>query len=748
MKVVGYSDRLSVQPGQTIRFMVSCELPSYRADVVRLIHGDDNPKGPGFEEEAVSTAANGEYPGRAQHIYSGSYVSVPDSPLFECPDGFTIQAWVRATTPQKGVQGVVTRWSGSDGYGLFIDGDGGLTLWVGDGDGKVEKVSTGRAMRAPDWYFVAGSYDRATGQVRLHQEPRTNWPIDDSRAVVESSISADMAWTERPGLLMGAYREHAGTGPGTLGGFFNGKIESPRLWARPLDSGEIQSLRLGTPPGSLGDGLVGSWDFSADISSSRVTDTSVHRLHGRTVNMPARGMTGHNWTGRHTDFTAAPGEYGAIHFHDGDLDDAGWETDFELEVPDGLRSGVYAARLQAGEDEDYVPFFVRPRRGTATERIVFLAPTNSYLAYANEHMATHPDVIKVVGLEPGEFPATPQDKYIVEQDLLSMYDLHTDGSGVCYSSRLRPIMNMRPKYDMPILNKGRGSPHQFNADLHLTDWMEEKGHRFDVVTDEDLHFEGADLLAPYRVVVTGSHPEYWSEQMLLALQAYLADGGRLMYMGGNGFYWVTSFDAERPHVIEIRRWGGTGSWKASPGEYHHSTTGELGGLWRNRNWEPQKMLGVGFTAQGVDANRPYRRQPGSRDPRAAFIFEGISDDELIGDFDSLVQSYGAAGFEVDRFDHDLGTPAHALLLAASFGHSDGYQHVIEEATASGSPEGGTVNPLVRADMSYFEGPKGGGVFSTASISWCGALSYNGYDNNVSRITDNVLTRFASDDPLG
>ena len=59
MKVVGYSDRLSVQPGQTIRFMVSCELPSYRADVVRLIHGDDNPKGPGFEEEAVSTAANG-----------------------------------------------------------------------------------------------------------------------------------------------------------------------------------------------------------------------------------------------------------------------------------------------------------------------------------------------------------------------------------------------------------------------------------------------------------------------------------------------------------------------------------------------------------------------------------------------------------------------------------------------------------------------------------------------------------------
>jgi N,N-dimethylformamidase len=39
------------------------------------------------------------------------------------------------------------------------------------------------------------------------------------------------------------------------------------------------------------------------------------------------------------------------------------------------------------------------------------------------------------------------------------------------------------------------------------------------------------------------------------------------------------------------------------------------------------------------------------------------------------------------------------------------------------------------------------VFSTGSIAWCGSLSHNGYDNNVSRITENVLRRFASDDPL-
>ena len=49
MKVVGYADRFSVAPDETIRFMVSCELPTYRADIVALstetlIHADRDSK--------------------------------------------------------------------------------------------------------------------------------------------------------------------------------------------------------------------------------------------------------------------------------------------------------------------------------------------------------------------------------------------------------------------------------------------------------------------------------------------------------------------------------------------------------------------------------------------------------------------------------------------------------------------------------------------------------------------------------
>lgn len=46
-------------------------------------------------------------------------------------------------------------------------------------------------------------------------------------------------------------------------------------------------------------------------------------------------------------------------------------------------------------------------------------------------------------------------------------------------------------------------------------------------------------------------------------------------------------------------------------------------------------------------------------------------------------------------------------------------------------------------MVYIEHPNDGAVFSPGSASWCGSLSYNNYENNVSQITRNVLDRFAS-----
>ena len=141
----------------------------------------------------------------------------------------------------------------------------------------------------------------------------------------------------------------------------------------------------------------------------------------------------------------------------------------------------------------------------------------------------------------------------------------------------------------------------------------------------------------------------------------------------------------------------------------------------------------------------YRRQPGSFDPRAAFIFEGVGPDEIIGDFGLI--GGGAAGLELDRADRALGTPPHALVLASSEGHTDLIMLVNEEF--------GVVPPNLRRQSStptcaptwFLRDARRRRRLSTGSIAWCGSLSHNGYDNNVSRITENVLRRFLDPTPF-
>jgi N,N-dimethylformamidase len=281
---------------------------------------------------------------------------------------------------------------------------------------------------------------------------------------------------------------------------------------------------------------------------------------------------------------------------------------------------------------------------------------------------------------------------------------------------------------------------QFPSDLYIVDWLEHFGYRYDVLTDEDLHRDGARTLEPYRAVMTGTHPEYASERMLDAYEGYVIGGGNLMYMGGNGFYWVISYSEEKPWVMEIRRGeAGVRAWQALPGETTHATTGEKGGLWRNRGRAPQKLFGTGFASEGYSGSYWYERLPDADDPGVAWVFDGVDRGERIGDFGLI--GGGASGQEIDRADVALGTPPGTFLLASAYHQDDSYKVVPEEIEFMFDGLGGTEHPNVRADMTYFETPGGGAMFAASSIAWSGGLSFHGYENNVSRITRNVLSRF-------
>jgi hypothetical protein len=52
--LIGYVDRFSARPGERIAVKVSSRLAEpYRADLVRITHGDANPAGPGLKFKEV-----------------------------------------------------------------------------------------------------------------------------------------------------------------------------------------------------------------------------------------------------------------------------------------------------------------------------------------------------------------------------------------------------------------------------------------------------------------------------------------------------------------------------------------------------------------------------------------------------------------------------------------------------------------------------------------------------------------------
>lgn len=787
IRITGYASELSVRAGEDIEFFVHSadDLP-YRADIVRLIHGDTNPEGPGFKEEEVPTPASGSYPGRAQPIHGGSYLlAEADAGLTRAP-AIWLQAFAWPTTPGDGDQAVLSLWNGerSSGVGLFITAAGEAAVWLRHAD-DVLSVASGRRLLPRVWYLLAAGWNRTTGELVVVQEPvatPTNGGLGPSLLSDEMATPCEMRARVKAAvaklspecrLLAGASCQAAHSGrmlraplyraaelevPVTAN-HFNGKLARLRIARRLLDREEAHRVAqpFSTLPARLAADLVAAWDFESDLSAAGASATRANDLigpiPGHLVNMPARGMTGPDWSGRYVSFAETPSEYGGVHFHDDDLDDARWDASFCLQVPSELRSGVYAARLRlegAGDDdlsaEDYIPFVVRPAAGRATARIGLLLPTATYLAYANDHAQTDGDFAQVLG---GKVPSLERgDVFLSEHREYggSLYSTHSDGSGVCFSSRRRPILNMRPKYRFWAA-PGSSSLWAFNSDLHLIDWLDEKGFEYDVFTDEDLHREGEALLARYRVVLTGTHPEYTSERMMDALDRYQHNGGRFIYLGGNGFYWVTCFHPDDPAVIEVRRGeAGTRAWTSNPGEYVNSFDGRFGGLWRLRGRMPSKVCGLTFTAYGFDASGYYRRLPDSWTAECSWIFEGVEHDEF-GDYGLL--GGGAAGLEIDRYDAAAGTPFHAFVLARSEGHSDLMMQVNEEIHyhVRGYYEGADRNPLVRADLVYYTTPRDGAVFSTGSIAWCGSLSHARYDNDVSRITENVLRRFADDGPL-
>jgi N,N-dimethylformamidase len=715
--VTGYLDRLSRRPGERITAHVSLRSPGgCRARLVRVVSADPNPAGPGLDLRTMhfDQAFEGQY----QPVSLGSWGLVRGGPRLEArePRCWAVLVQLLSELPAATV---LAAEGGADCI-VIRAGTGGAEGEIAF-NGAVTRLRTETPLRAAVWYRLWLSHDPATGQVVLGQVPLGGVGGTTVTAQTMVGDAAPVSAVTFAAIGAAETRDH-----------FTGKVEAPLVAAAFVEAWPDPML-LPAPA----DSLRARWDFSVGIMTDDVVDAGPDGLHGTLFNMPTRGVVGAAWTGRETCWRHAPAEYAAVHFHADDLNDCGWASSFTFDVPENMRSGAYAFHLTCEGGEDWLPFYILPQRDGKHAPVAFLASTFTYQAYANHARGNADSAYKERVAAWGAYPYNPDDVGAFSH---STYNRHPDGSGISLSSRLRPILTMRPGFLTFNDAKGSGLRH-YPADSHLLGWLEARGIEFDVITDEDLDDEGVALLSPYRVVLTGSHPEYHTERMLDALLAYRDGGGRLCYLGGNGFYWRIARDPARPHLIEIRRAeGGIRAWAAEAGEYYHQLDGALGGLWRRNRRAPQALVGVGFSAQGLFEGTYYRRLPTSYDPKHAWIFEGVP--EIIGDYG--LSGGGAAGFELDRADPRLGTPPGTAILARSEQPPASFVTVPEEllshiATVTGeNPEA-----LKRAEIITFEVPGGGAVFAVGSITFCGSL-WNGeaFDGPVSRMLENVVRRFA------
>jgi len=739
--VVGYSDQITVRPGEKIDFHVSTYAPGdYKASLVRVINGDTLSGAGRFRVDPVAAEFARSYPGIEQKTWPGSYVTFDQaspSGITSSKQNFSVVALIKPSLPGKGPQLVASQWDQTKktGWAIGIDERGEGALWVGQGGGKYFKLRTSRFIQPNHWTVLGASFDAAAGEWRVYDVLMTdpNFTLEstsDPWHYIFGTRRLASDWAVATGTPM---RFAAGSGEMMANGqpapfaLFNGRIDGVRICGKVLHPTDMIRVASATKLDEVaGDDVRGFWDFGRGIGNLTVHDTTAAAWNGRGVNWPQRAMKGYHWKAS-TDWRQQPGEFSAMYFREDDLLDAEWTPGFSYTVPQGLRSGIYAVHLQHGKSEHYVPFFVAPPKGTTTAPTAFLVPTTTYLAYTNWTR----NFAQLERYPAFHFNADDIDFLMQHPEFgRGLYDQHIDGTLVTRSSWRRPLLTVTLKTWL----------HLVNSDTQIVDWLEHEKMPYDIITDDLVHKEGKALLSRYRTVITGQHPEYQSPEIFKAVQDYMSTGGRFMYLGGNGFQNPAAWRNDGIPAVELRRLNEV-YW--SPQNFEGERRFELNGV-DNLEWDhtwAARNLGLKYAGTTFGSgNTYYKVLPDAKHPRAGFIFSGVTS-EIIGDYGTHFG--GAAGDEFDKFDLAAGTPRHALHLAKS------------EGTPLPTWATGPLAAQMRDDYDnknyasiiFFETPSGGAVFSVGSMAYIGALNHNGFDNDIARITTNVLRRFSQPQPF-
>lgn len=666
MSVAGYTTPWCVRPGATVDLRVSSAVPVNAVGVLRLDLPDVTP----MDWSITRT----EEPAH-RDLEQGSYLRLSSREMAKAGEVRAVAFELRLTH-NEGRRAVFVRGE----LRLELE-DGAFQLWEGE-----------RLLSGPE------------------RVPRGVW------------LDVEIAWTEG-GLRFSAcahdrlapwrLERHVqeATEPNTRETIFFG---SPGREDVPTLNAKWGRIRLRAAEGDF------VWRFPARLHRGALPPVGGDGPRLDILNQPTFCVTSPRWDGSSFDPRLVPEHYDAVHCHDDDMGALAWPVSFRAGVPEAAEPGIYAFEVNTKKGCERIVFFVRS--GEPRAPVVFLVPTATYLAYADE------------ALPPHHFEWKCSDRgqvFARENGLRSLYDFHNDLSGVSITSYKKPKVTLRDDYRYPLC----GCPHNLPVDLHLLRFCHANGIAFDLVTDHDLHREGLACLEGHQSLMTGSHPEYMSVEMEEAIRAFAAGGGSIAYLGGNGFAATVAFDDD---LMELRRspLEAGRTWDGPVAEQALSITNEPGGFLRHRGRGEFSLVGGAISLMGFETARSFTRTDESRRPECAWLFEGV-EGESFGEGGMVLGA--AAGYEVDATDPHLGTHPDTMVIARADGLPQTYLHDPTRWYPGGEAEG-----LDRrcAEMTLRHLANGAIIFSASSVAWCGALPDTNRMNDVGRITLNLLRRLS------
>jgi hypothetical protein len=247
-------------------------------------------------------------------------------------------------------------------------------------------------------------------------------------------------------------------------------------------------------------------------------------------------------------------------------------------------------------------------------------------------------------------------------------------------------------------------------------WMERAGFEADYCTDVDVHREGTELLAPYRLLVSVGHDEYWSDAMRGAVEAHVDGGGNVALFSANTCWWRVVFDDDLTYR-RVHFWHDPDE----PGEPENTLVGVSfrNGGERDRNDFP---VPVGYRVQHAD--------------HWVYAGTGVRDGDVFGAGPSeYLAGYECDGAEFDRAELEAGHPVHPT---GDDGTPKNFTILgIGDCRASGWGFG---NAAATMGL-YTRGSSDGTVFTAATTDWARVLAGR-TSLIVELVTRNVLGRLS------